>query len=338
MGDTRQQDEGIQEQPPDLPFLTKAAVFTSVALPVLAADIIGHWGVTGLALGGFAAVALAKTSPQIYDQARKHLACTPTLSSGMSGERSTWDQLTNHYPESKKARERMQEDRLEFHDDQYLGKPDDERVPAFLFSSPAPLTLSQMLTHFTSSLDRLCLGILPNGTPVFCHAMDLCHVALAGATGGGKSTILRFLLSQLCKAGAQVLLLNPHYTRYDLERQEDWTPFESYLVSDPMACRRYETIASSLQSIAEDILPKRLERYAHSQPVGKPYFIAIDELPAIVAEIKAAPSYLAKILRERSQGWSVSDRGGSRLSGQHDCARRRRCGSRLLPHRVLCRR
>ena len=45
---------------------------------------------------------------------------------------------------------------------------------------------------------------------------------------------LPFLTSQLCKAGAQVLLLNPHYTRYDLDRQEDWTPFEPYLVSDPM--------------------------------------------------------------------------------------------------------
>lgn len=298
MDDTRRQDEDGQEHPPDLPLLTKAGVFVGAALPVLAADIIGHWGVTGLALGSFAAFALAKTSPQIYDQARKHLPYLTPQPSGEICERTIWDRLTNQYPRPKEAREQAQEDRLELHNDLPMEKRFDEQAPELLLLSPAPLMLSQMLTHFVPSLDRLFLAVLPDGTPVFCHAMDLCHVALAGATGGGKSNIMRLLLSQLCKARARVLLLNPHYTRYDIEHQEDWTPFEPYLVSDPMECRRYETIAYYLKLAAEEILPRRLERYAHSQPVGKPYFIAVDELPAIVAEIKEAPAYLAKILRE----------------------------------------
>lgn len=281
------------EEKPDFPFLLKAGVFASVALLAFAADMIGHWGVTGLALGGFAAFALAKTSPHMYVQARKQFPCLPALSTREDRVLSMECEQTKSDPQPQEAGER--EILLER---AHVRRPYGEQASEIFLSRSTPLTLSSLLTHFVPSLDRLCLGVLPDGTPVFCHAMDLCHVALAGATGGGKSTILRLLLSQLCKADAQVLLLNPHYTRYDLDRQEDWTPFESYLVSDPMACRRYETIASSLQFIAEDILPKRLERYAHSQPVGKPYFIAIDELPAIVAEIKAAPGYLAKILRE----------------------------------------
>src|SRR6266851_1174827 len=125
MGDMRWQDEE-EEQLPDLSFLTKAGVFTGAALPVLAADIIGHWGVTGLALGGFAAFALAKASPQIYDQARKHLARTPTLSSDKSGERSIWGRLTNHYPEPKEAREQEQENGLKLHHGQPMEKRFDE--------------------------------------------------------------------------------------------------------------------------------------------------------------------------------------------------------------------
>src|SRR5947208_6324369 len=65
-----------------------------------------------------------------------------------------------------------------------------------------------------------------------------------------------------------------------------------------MECRKYEVIEYYLKQVATVLLPKRLERYAHSQPTGKPYFIVIDELPAIVDNIPEAPKYLAKILRE----------------------------------------
>jgi len=50
--------------------------------------------------------------------------------------------------------------------------------------------------------------------------------------------------------------------------------------------------------VATELLPRRLEKYAHSQPLGKPYFLVIEELPAILAQIKEAPGYLARILRE----------------------------------------
>jgi hypothetical protein len=186
------------------------------------------------------------------------------------------------------------------HDDLFGEEPAEPREQALRFAVSSHFTLSQVLTRFQPSLDRLFLGVLPDGTPLYCAAKDLCHVALAGATGGGKSSILRLLLAQLCAAGASVLLLNPHYTRFDREAEppEDWTPFEPFLLHDPMECRRYEVIEFYLKQIATELLPNRLDKYAHSEPLGKPYFLAIEELPAIVARIKHAPDYLAQIVRE----------------------------------------
>ena len=310
------ENNGAPDQAPDLPFSTKAGIFVGTVLPACAVDVLAHWGVTGLALGGFTAFALAKTSPQVYAQMRKHWKMLPAQAVPMWNapqRRSLWDRLTNHYPEPKDfssqetqpMTERLGPEEQEREDEfreEPLDEPEEtEPSPTFAgLASSSRFLFSQVLTRFTPTLDRLFLALLPDGTPVYCAAKDLCHVALAGATGGGKSSILRLLLCQLCASGASVLLLNPHYTRYDREADpaEDWTPFEPFLVHDPMECRRYEVIRFYLKQVAMELLPKRLEKYAHSQSLGKPYFLAVEELPAIVAEIKEAPEYLARILRE----------------------------------------
>lgn len=161
-----------------------------------------------------------------------------------------------------------------------------------------PFKFSRVLESFRPSLDRIYLATLETGEMLFCRAEDLCHVALAGSTRGGKSSIMRMLMAQLCAAGAKVLILNPHYSRYILDKKEDWTPFEPYLLHDPMECRKYDVIEYYLRQVATDILPRRLDKFAHSQPVGKPYFLALDELPAIMKHVPDASSYLEDILRE----------------------------------------
>lgn len=163
---------------------------------------------------------------------------------------------------------------------------------------PGSLTFSQVLQAFTPSLEKIYLATLETGEHVFCRAEDLCHVALGGSTGLGKSVLMRLLMAQLCKAGARVVLLNPHYTRYDIEHDEDWTPYDEYLEYDAMECARYETIATILERVATVKLQERLERFRRSEPLGKPYFLVIDELPAIAAQVKKAPEYVATILRE----------------------------------------
>lgn len=179
---------------------------------------------------------------------------------------------------------------LPHQDKSELATPRKKPSGAFLFSD--------VLTSFTPSLNKIYLGTLEDGTMVYCKAEELCHVALAGATRGGKSSIMRMLMAQLCYAGANVLLLNPHYSRYLLDKKEDWTPFEPYLMYDPMECRKYEVIEHYLKQVATELLPKRLEKFAHSLPVGRPYFLILDELPAIVDHLPDAPMYLKAILRE----------------------------------------
>jgi hypothetical protein len=163
---------------------------------------------------------------------------------------------------------------------------------------PGALTFSQVLASFQPSVERILLGYLPADVLALASAEGLCHVALAGATGGGKSSLIRLLMAQLCYVGATVLLLNPHYTRYDLRSSEDWTPFEPYLYADPMQCRDYQRIAYYLRYVAEEMLTTRLERYARSLPVGKLFYIVLDELPAIVKHIPEAPGWMADLLRE----------------------------------------
>ncbi len=297
-----------EEQPvPDLPLVTKAGVFLGAAGLVSVADLVAHWGVPGLAIGGFLAFALTKTSPQLYAAFKKQCPELPAaVQQRQARPRTRWEQRSNTHeqvptrPTDVPTRDQSIPDELPRpHDDLPVGEVP-QHTTIDIPTGTTLFTFTQVLKRFTPSLDRLFLGVLPDGTPIFCAAKDLCHVALAGTTGGGKSSILRLLLAQLCYAGACVLLLNPHYTHCDIEADpaEDWTPFERYLLHDPLACRAYEVIEFYLKHVACDLLPRRLEQYAHSQPLGKPYFLAIEELPAIVANVKHAPEYLATILRE----------------------------------------
>jgi hypothetical protein len=182
----------------------------------------------------------------------------------------------------------------------FLDSPTDRLPPPPAMRQKSGLyRFSSVLETFTPTLDRIFLGEKEGtGEPIFVAAENLCHVATAGNTGGGKTNIQRLLMMQLCKAGAQVLLLNPHYTRYDLAHDEDWTPYEPHLVYDPMECRSYDSIEFYLRYIAETLLPERLDRYAHSRPLGKPYFLVLDELPAIVRHVKIAAPALREILEQ----------------------------------------
>lgn len=184
-------------------------------------------------------------------------------------------------------------------DDEYADDGEDElRTPAKLAGTK--FIFSDVLRDFKPSLDKIYIGETEDGTPLFCAATDLCHVALAGSTGNGKSSIIRLLMSQLCAVGCSVLLLNPHYTRYDrtANTPEDWTPYTPYLHTDPMGCVEASAISSWMHQIAKDLLPKRLKKYRNALKIGKPYFIVIDELPAILKKAPEVTDYIDDILRE----------------------------------------
>jgi hypothetical protein len=176
---------------------------------------------------------------------------------------------------------------------------DDEQSLPSATKDNGMFTFSQVLDKgFVPSLNKIYLGRLTDGTDVCVTAKDLCHVALAGLTGNGKSSIMRLIMAQLCKIGVTVLLLNPHYMQWDHSGGEDWTPYEPYLEKSPTECASYEAIGTYLEWAAKTLLPKRIERARVGKPIGKPFFIVVDELPAIVAECKDVPVHIAKLLRE----------------------------------------
>lgn len=179
--------------------------------------------------------------------------------------------------------------------DWYSDDEDDTALPTM----SGLFTFSDVLAKgFIPTLKNIYVGSHPDGTPIYVEAKDLCHVALAGNTGGGKSSLMRMLMAQLCYAGATVLLLNPHYTPYDREHDEDWTPFIPFLKESPLACAEYKNIEYYIKALVEIVLPKRQARVRAGELPGKPYFVVIDELPAIAKKCKDVPGYIENLLRE----------------------------------------
>jgi hypothetical protein len=90
-----------------------------------------------------------------------------------------------------------------------------------------------------------------------------------------------------------------------------------------------DDIRHVLAWLATEELPKRLELRRNGQRVGTPHFLAIDELPAIVADVKDAPEHLSRLLREgrkvglltigAAQDFLVKTIGGA--GGVRDCYR-----------------
>lgn len=271
-------------------------------------DLLAHLGPTGLLVGGIAGYVAYKHGPEIMGQVKQMIhpdgerdaqpepEREERENTGTRRPRSFADRLLGRFPEEPRGPTEREVREASRPVERVIPFDHDELPRPHL--SGEPFLFSEVLERFTPRADRVFLARTADGRDLLCSAQELCHVALAGATGNGKSSLMRMLLLQLCKLRMQVIILNPHYTRYDIEADEDWTPFEPYLVHPPMECRKYEVIEHYLRHAACTVIPNRLERRANSLPVGKPYFIAIDELPAIVRHIKEAPEYMRVILEE----------------------------------------
>lgn len=199
-----------------------------------------------------------------------------------------------------------------------------EASPA-LVELPGALDLAAMDVRPTAN--RILLGIDEQG-PVTVSVQDLCHVALLGSTGGGKSNLLRLILPQLQKIGASVILADPHFAPVDPENGDDWRPIADRLIQSP--ARSAVEIDQAL-SFMTDELARRLEKRNQNEPVGPPLFFAFDELPVICDLVRDAPERLGKLLREgrkvhlltvgASQSLLIKDvRGSSTIRDQYRTA------------------
>ena len=64
-------------------------------------------------------------------------------------------------------------------------------------SVPSVTSFSDVLHDFTPTKDAILLALGDGGEKLTAPIGQLCHVALCGATGQGKSNLLRLLLPQL---------------------------------------------------------------------------------------------------------------------------------------------
>src|SRR6266496_1984429 len=282
------------------PMKQQATFAGGAAVTMALVDAIAHLGPTGLLISGLAGYVAWKHGPELYELAARevrgiipsHSSETSQQKSEQSHGRSFWDRAMGRYPDPGVH---AQDDAHgeEWRDDWY---DQDDEVPGI---DQSMFTFSQLLASgFRPTLHKIFLGRLSDGTDIFVEAKDLCHVALAGNTGNGKSSLLRLIMAQLCYIRVNVVLLNPHYMVYDRDSGEDWTPFTPYLARNPLDYVKVDNIAFMLKWIIEHTLTKRIELARSGQSVGKPYFVVIDELPAIVAERKECATYIEKLLRE----------------------------------------
>lgn len=273
--------------------------------------------IEGALFGGIAAIAAGYQAPRWLRTLSESLPHTEELeplwllTHREPGKRSLMDKLLDRplptdddeeEPEEQQHAEpvRMQEPmtNVETWDEAWYSDEDELAGPIVAGDSTL-FTFSDVLASgFVPSLSAIYLGRKLDGTPITVAAKDLCHVALPGATGYGKSSLIRLLMSQLCSCGLPVYLLNPHYMVFDREHNEDWTPFTPYLKADPFACKDMSTIKTVLEWMTYKLLPERKERAAKGGRIGKPYFFILDEVPDIVASIPGASKMIGKLLRE----------------------------------------
>ena len=148
---------------------------------------------------------------------------------------------------------------------------------------------------FRPSLESILLALGDAGEPITVPARALCHVALVGATGGGKSNLLRLLLPQLLAVGARVVLADPHFAPLDPESGEDWRPIAGRLHMAPAVS---PAAIESLLGYLVDELDRRMAQRRAGERWGPPLFIAFDELPVIADQVPGALEQLGRLLRE----------------------------------------
>jgi DNA segregation ATPase FtsK/SpoIIIE-like protein len=140
------------------------------------------------------------------------------------------------------------------------------------------------------------LGLGADGQPLTVSGKQLMHVALAGATGSGKTNTARLVVAQILAVGGRVVVANPHWTSYDAESGDDWRAIERRLHLAPAV--KPADIADLLRWLVHDEMERRLERKRAGELPGEGITLYVDELPAIVDEVPDAAKMLGKILRQ----------------------------------------
>ncbi len=167
---------------------------------------------------------------------------------------------------------------------------------------PARFDMRDIWQSFRPSMSQIFLGKSATGD-IIVPGNKLLHSVATGPTGGGKTNIVRMELMQLVAIGCQVTLMDIHYAPIKEDEDGlpiDWRPIVNRLDRPPI----YDlgAIITWMNWVAFTELQARIDRGRNGQPIGKPIFFSIAELPSVLDEAgdKIAQP-LAKILRQGRQ-------------------------------------
>lgn len=122
------------------------------------------------------------------------------------------------------------------------------------------------------------------------------HTLIAARPGDGKTTALNTLVVADVRAGAQTIVLNPHFTAYHPEDQPiDLRPLAAHFE----AVYDYAHIEATLRALVREI-DARMPIYRAGQDVGHVISVLIDEWPAVQLSeyAKSCTDLLGRIVRE----------------------------------------
>lgn len=192
---------------------------------------------------------------------------------------------------------------------------------------PPPTDVYDLLQHrvWQPSSEQLLLAIGPDG-PISIDYALAWHIALAGATGGGKTNELRLILAQMVMHST-VYYISPAFAPIKANK-EDWRQIQQRLAG-PVARLGHE-IEFRLQWGLQELRRRQDAEFQGDYSwKNNRIYIVIDEYKEVIARYENAPNDISNLLRQArqydifvvvaAQDFLIKNIGGD--SGARDCYR-----------------
>lgn len=197
---------------------------------------------------------------------------------------------------------------------------------------PGPLSMIEIMRHFSLSPENLFLALLRGGKQLTCSIDQFMHVAHDGPTGSGKTMQWKAELVMLLKADVLTFLANPHFAPVT-KGGEDWRPIGRALEEQelpghlPGLLYTFEQIRDFLKWLSQVEIDRRFEHQRAGRYDYVPLYGFVDEWAAQVAKYPECGPYMQDIIRRgravdvcistNSQGFLVNDIGMSGASREN---------------------
>ncbi|NWJ45290.1 MAG: DUF87 domain-containing protein [Chloroflexi bacterium] len=142
--------------------------------------------------------------------------------------------------------------------------------------------------------EGLILGYKPSGEPIKGTWKDLYSSNVAGVSGSGKTTTVRFLASQSALQGAKFLIIDPHGDSGEESLASTLEPLNSSFF---YGCK--PAIAPDEIEAVLDIISRELQSRLHNRENRNPLILAIDEFTSLYRT--SMGELVAKLLQDISQ-------------------------------------